>query len=99
MTLLDERPSTATGPTARTVGSSARGPVVVGLVLVLTAIAAASFSATGERGRLDPNAYNPAGAHAIAQLLTDRGVPVRKVLSRTCRAARTRPSSCPYRRR
>lgn len=81
MTLLDERPSTATGPTARTVGRSARGPVVVGLVLVLTAIAAASFSATGERGRLDPNAYNPAGAHAIAQLLTDRGVPVRKVLS------------------
>ena len=78
MTLVEERP-TATGPTARSVARSARGPVLVGLALVVTGVLVASYSATGGQGLLDPDAYNPSGAHAIAQLLEDRGVDVRRV--------------------
>ena len=82
MTLLDEPqapPSTATGPTARTVARSARGPVLIALAVVLTAIGAASYSATAERGLLDPAGFNPSGARALSQLLEDGGVDVRRV--------------------
>jgi hypothetical protein len=80
VTVLDERrTSTATGPTARSVARSARGPVLVVLALVLTGIAVALYSATGPKGSLDPAAYNPDGSHAVAALLRDRGVTVRRV--------------------
>jgi hypothetical protein len=61
------------------VSQSARGPLAVLLVLVLTGIGVAALSATGEKGLLDPGAYDPSGAHAVAQLLEDRGVAVRRV--------------------
>ena len=35
MTAVDERPGTATGPTVRSTARSARGPVLVGLGLLL----------------------------------------------------------------
>ena len=70
MTAVAEAPaSTSTGPTARSVGRSARGPLLVIGALVVTAVLAAALSATGPKGRLDPGAYNPSGSHAIAQLL------------------------------
>ena len=71
--------TTATGPTARTVVRSARGPVLVTAALVLTGIALWAYAATGPRERLDPAAYSPEGAHAITALLADRGVRVQRV--------------------
>ena len=78
MTLLAETP-TATGPTLRSTARSARGPVLVVLALVLTGIAVAAYSATGPKGTLDPAAYNPDGSHALAALLRNRDVAVRRV--------------------
>jgi hypothetical protein len=80
MTLLAETPTT-TGPTLRSTARSARGPVLVVLALVLTGIAVAAYSATGPKGTLDPAAYNPDGSHALAALLRNRDVAVRRVES------------------
>jgi hypothetical protein len=92
MTLLDEAPvSTATGPTARSVARSARGPVLVVLALVLTGIAVAMYSATGPQGTLDPDAYNPDGSHAIVAVLRDHDVTVRRV--ETVEAVQSRADS------
>ncbi|MBK5307442.1 MAG: DUF4350 domain-containing protein [Frankiaceae bacterium] len=71
--------TTATGPTARTVARSSRGPFAVTLALVLTGIALWAYAATGPGGSLDPAAYDPEGAHAIAALLEERGVSVQRV--------------------
>jgi hypothetical protein len=81
VTTVPEVPATATGPTAGSVVRGSRGPVLVVLALVLTGLLVAVVSATGPRGFLDPNASDPSGSHAIAQLLRDRGVAVRRVES------------------
>jgi hypothetical protein len=70
---------TATGPTGRSVARSARGPVLAVIALVITGVAVWAYSATGPKGTLDPRAYTPDGAHAIATLLRDRGVAVVRV--------------------
>lgn len=79
MTLLAERGPTATGPTVRSTFRQARGPVVVVLALVLTAILLAVVSAGSSAGRLDPDSYTPTGSRAIAEVLRDQGVPVTRV--------------------
>jgi hypothetical protein len=84
MTVLDAAPtqagqSTATGPTARSVLRSARGPLVVLLALVVTGTAVGAYYATGPKDRLDPASYSPDGAHAIAVLLDHRDVRVHRV--------------------
>ena len=71
--------STATGPTARSVARSARGPVVAVIALVVTGFAVAAYVGTGPRQPMNPAAYTPEGAHAIAALLADRDVAVRRV--------------------
>src|SRR4051812_29019583 len=79
MTLLESAPTpTATGPTGRSVARQARGPILVVLALVITGVVVAALSVS-DRGELDPGAYDPRGAHAIAALLSDRGVTVRRV--------------------
>lgn len=78
MTAVLEPAVTAAGPTARSVARSARGPVLVTLALALTGLAVAAYSATGPEAPLDPASYSPAGSHALAALLADRGVPVRR---------------------
>ncbi|MGZ6791403.1 MAG: DUF4350 domain-containing protein, partial [Mycobacteriales bacterium] len=79
MTALDERPGTATGPTLRTVGRSARGPVLVavGVAVVVTVVALLVGARPG--GRLDPRSYAPGGSHALAALLERAGTPVQVV--------------------
>jgi len=79
VTAVQDAPATATGPTARTVARSARGPVLVVLALALTGLLAAALAATGPKGDLDPAAYNPSGSHALAALLEHGGVQVRRV--------------------
>ena len=68
--------TTAGGPTGRSVAWAARGPVavVVGLALVVGLVTL--LVGTRRTGSLDPRAYDPAGAHALAQVLRDRGVQV-----------------------
>jgi hypothetical protein len=79
---------TMTGPTARSVARGARGPALVVLALVLTGLVVAALSTSGPQGYLDPRAYDPDGSHAIAQLLRDRGVDVRRVETPGAVAAR-----------
>jgi hypothetical protein len=57
----------------------ARGPVLVAAALVVTAFLVAAYVGTGPKQPLDPAAYTPDGAHAIAALLADRDVDVRRV--------------------
>ena len=78
MTALDSPPSTvtATGPTLRSTARSARGPLAVLAVLLVALVAAALVAATDRSGGLDPDAYDPDGARAVAQLLRAGGVSV-----------------------
>lgn len=85
MTVLDTPPdsptdaATATGPTARSVARSARGPVALLVLLVLAGALTAAVRATGASGLLDPDSYQPDGARALRVLLEDEGVEVRRV--------------------
>lgn len=79
MTLLAERPAgTSTGPTARRV--LRRNRAAIALVVTLLAVLGllAAVTGGGRTGELDPAAYDPTGAHALATLLRDRGVDVRR---------------------
>ncbi|MGI8538039.1 MAG: DUF4350 domain-containing protein [Mycobacteriales bacterium] len=79
MTLVEQRPSTATGPTVWSTARQLRGPGLVLLALVLAGTLLGVLSATGPSGRLDPDSYAPAGSRAVAELLRDGGVPVRRL--------------------
>lgn len=68
--------ATATGPTLRSTARTARGPVLVLAVLVVALAVAALVAATDRTGGLDPDAYDPDGARALAELLRDGGVQV-----------------------
>ena len=81
MTVLDERPvsRTATGPTVRSSLRSSRGPVAAVVALVVAGTVLGVLSATGPAGRLDPASPSPVGARAVAEVLRDAGVPVRRL--------------------
>ncbi|MDT7539670.1 MAG: hypothetical protein QOI82_3255 [Actinomycetota bacterium] len=53
--------------------------MLVVLALVVTGFLLAAYVGTGAKQSLNPEAYTPDGAHAIAALLADRGVAVRRV--------------------
>ena len=72
---VDTEP-TATGPTARSVGRSARGPVLIALGVAAVAVLVSLVATTERSGQLDPRAYDPDGAHALAVLLGSRGAAV-----------------------
>jgi hypothetical protein len=58
---------------------SARTPLLlVGLLVTVTAVIAV-LAARGNAGDLDPDSYEPGGAHALHQVLTDAGVAVHVV--------------------
>jgi hypothetical protein len=78
MTLLDERPSTSTGPTARGMLHRNRAAIVLVVALVGVLALLAVIGGGGRTGQLDPDAYDPTGAHALATLLRDRGVDVQR---------------------
>jgi hypothetical protein len=50
--------------------------IVLGGLLVITLAAAAVLAGSGARGVLDPNGYDPDGAHALKVLLEQQGVEV-----------------------
>ncbi|MCU1594355.1 MAG: hypothetical protein JWO12_1747 [Frankiales bacterium] len=77
MTLLEERPvNTAAGPTASSVWRRNRGLLALGVLLVAALTLLAVIGGTGKAGALDPDTFDPAGAHALAQLLRDQGIEV-----------------------
>ena len=69
---------TATGPTVRSTARALRGPLLVLLALVAVGVVAGGLAATGPDAELDPDSYRPGGARALAELLRDQGVDVRR---------------------
>lgn len=78
MTLLAERLVTSTGPTVRDVARRNRAAIVLVVALVGVLGLLAVVSTGGRSGELDPDAYDPTGAHALATLLRDRSVDVQR---------------------
>ena len=70
---------TATSPSVRDIWRMARGPLLIGGVLVLLAVVIAVTTPRGRAGALDPAAVDPGGAHALASLLEAHGVDVTRV--------------------
>jgi hypothetical protein len=85
---------TSTSPTAAALWRAGRGPLAVGLVLVLLGLLLAVAASTREEGDLDPRSVGPAGTRALATLLRDEGVRVDLVrTSQQARAAATAGST------
>jgi Domain of unknown function (DUF4350) len=55
---------------------SARIPLLLLVLLVAVTAVIGTLAARGKAGELDPDSYEPGGAHAVTQLLTDAGVAV-----------------------
>ncbi len=73
-------------PSGRQVWRSARGPVIVGLALLVVAVILVVARGGTPTGYLEPDAANPSGSRALATLLEKRGVQIEPVS--TVRAAR-----------
>ena len=96
MTLLQDRPVTSQGPTAGTVWRRNRGALALALLLIGTLTLLAVVAGTGKTGALDPDAYDPAGAHALAQLLRDQGASVVRTTDLPSTQAATTPTSTTF---
>ncbi len=59
---------------------SARVPLAIGALVLVVALVGAVLVSSGARGRLDPKAADPAGSRALAILLGQDGVDVRREL-------------------
>jgi hypothetical protein len=57
-----------------------RGPVLLGGLLLLALVLLAFVAGSGPRGVLDPQAYDPDGAHALEVLLQQQGVDVTRTV-------------------
>ena len=69
----------ATSPNLRTTWRGARFPVGVLLLVALTAAIVVATTGRGSQGTLDPDAFVPQGARALAQVLRAGGVQVIRV--------------------
>jgi hypothetical protein len=88
----DHREVAGTTPPASSLDSSAgrlwraaRGPVVVGLLVLAVAVGMAVLRSGAHTGALDPRAVDQVGSKALAELLRDRGVRIE--LAETTEAA------------
>lgn len=77
--------TTSLDPRPRQLWAASRGPVAVGLLVLLGALIIAVAGMQADRGLLDPRATGEAGSRAVAELLRARGVDV--VLTRTAARA------------
>jgi hypothetical protein len=66
-------------PDARQRVRSARGPVILVVVVLVLSVLLALAQSRGTRGYLDPDATDPSGAGALAALLREQGVEVVRV--------------------
>ncbi|MEV0967416.1 DUF4350 domain-containing protein [Microtetraspora glauca] len=72
--------SASTSPTTRSMWRGGRGILLVGLLVLVTALVPVLLSSPGTEGRpLDPGDSSDVGAKALAQLLGGRGVSVERV--------------------
>lgn len=74
--MTDRAPRTTLRRDPRTVWAAARGPVAIGVVIVVLAVILAALTPRTTRGFLDPDSTSADGSRALATLLRDRGVRV-----------------------
>lgn len=67
---------TTQSPDARQVWRAARGPFLIGAVMLVAAIVITLLRGGGSDGAVDPDSVTPAGSRALARLLQDRGVEI-----------------------
>ncbi|GGN01907.1 hypothetical protein GCM10011609_45770 [Lentzea pudingi] len=67
---------TAVSPDSGRIWTAARGPVLIGVVILFAAIVITLLRGGGEGGALDPRSFRPEGSHAVADLLEQNGVRV-----------------------
>jgi hypothetical protein len=72
------RPESLLGPSRAQVWRAARGPLAIGSLLLAVALLGALVVSSGARGSLDPRAADPGGSRALAVLLGQDGVDVRR---------------------
>jgi len=71
--------TTGVGPRAADIWRAARAPLAIAVLLVVFGTLLAVVRSGGRRGELDPAGVDPAGSRALATLLRERGVDVRRV--------------------
>ncbi|MEU7475975.1 DUF4350 domain-containing protein [Lentzea sp. NPDC042327] len=67
---------TAVSPDSGRIWSAARGPLLIGVIILATAVVITVLRGSGEGGSLDPRSFQPQGSHALAELLRQNGVRV-----------------------
>jgi hypothetical protein len=67
---------TAVSPDAGRIWTAARGPLLIGVIILFAAVVITLLRGSGEGGSLDPRSYQPDGSHAVARLLEQNGVRV-----------------------
>jgi hypothetical protein len=72
-------PATVVGPDSRRVWHTLRLPLAIAVIVVVGAVVIGLSQRGVVRGELDPDAVDPAGSHALAVLLGNHGVAVRRV--------------------
>ncbi|MGW6931635.1 DUF4350 domain-containing protein [Lentzea sp. NPDC054927] len=67
---------TAVSPDAGRIWTAARGPLLIGVIILFAAVVITLLRGGGEGGSLDPRSFRPEGSHAVAKLLEQNGVRV-----------------------
>ncbi|SFQ97956.1 hypothetical protein SAMN04488564_101544 [Lentzea waywayandensis] len=67
---------TAVSPDAGRIWTAARGPLLIGVIILFTAVVITLVRGSGEGGSFDPRSFRPEGSHAVADLLEQNGVRV-----------------------
>lgn len=75
--------STSVSPDARRMWRVARGPVLIGVLILAVAILSALLSGGNNNAALDPESVGPAGGRAVARVLAGYGVQVERTDSLT----------------
>ncbi|MDT7790403.1 MAG: hypothetical protein QOF58_8822 [Pseudonocardiales bacterium] len=69
---------TAVSPDAGRIWTAARGPLLIGVIILFAAVVITLIRGGGEGGSLDPRSYRPEGSHAVVALLEQNGVRVER---------------------
>lgn len=69
---------TAVSPDAGRIWTAARGPLLIGVIILFAAVVITLLRGGGEGGSLDPRSYRPEGSHAVVALLEQNGVRVER---------------------